>query len=55
MDDTIQEIPRGKGVDKEKRLHDWSVNNISFISDDLLVIGREVATDLGKYRSSLPK
>ncbi len=44
----LEEVQRSIGVDKEKRLHDWLEDDISFISDDLLVIGREVVTQYGK-------
>ncbi|MEM4362701.1 MAG: endonuclease NucS, partial [Candidatus Caldarchaeum sp.] len=33
----------------EERLEEWLENNISIISDDLLVIGRQVKTAFGKY------
>jgi len=40
-------LDRGS-VEQEKKLHDWLEEDISLISDDLLVIGREVQTDFNK-------
>jgi hypothetical protein len=40
-------LDRGS-VEREKKLHDWLEEDISLISDDLLVIGREVQTDFNK-------
>ena len=37
-----------ESVEQEKKLHDWLEEDISLISDDLLVIGREVQTDFNK-------
>jgi len=37
-----------ESVEREKKLHDWLEEDISLISDDLLVIGREVQTDFNK-------
>jgi hypothetical protein len=36
-------------VEQEKKLHDWLEGDISLISNDLLVIGREVPTAFNKY------
>lgn len=38
----------GATVEQESKLHDWLERDISLISDDLLVIGREVQTGFNK-------
>jgi hypothetical protein len=43
---TLREITKSK-LDREERLEEWLEKDISVISDDLLVIGRQVPTDLG--------
>lgn len=45
---TLQEIRKDK-LDKEERLEDWLEDDISIISDELLVIGRQVETGYGGY------
>ncbi|MBN2393102.1 MAG: DUF91 domain-containing protein [Anaerolineae bacterium] len=45
---TLQVIRRSP-VDLEKRIEDWLEQDISIISDDLLVIGRQVPTDFGGF------
>ncbi|MEM1757740.1 MAG: endonuclease NucS [Candidatus Bathyarchaeia archaeon] len=47
-DNGLMEIPRGK-LSFEEHLEEWLENDISIISDDLLVIGRQVKTAFGKY------
>ncbi len=42
------EVLNRAAVEQEKKLHDWLERDISLISDDLLVIGREVLTDFNK-------
>ena len=44
--DTLKEIKRSK-LDMEKRIEDWLEKDISIISNDLLVIGRQIQTDFG--------
>ncbi|MEM2515258.1 MAG: endonuclease NucS [Candidatus Caldarchaeum sp.] len=44
----LMPIPRAE-LRFEERLEEWLENNISMISDDLLVIGRQVKTAFGKY------
>jgi len=44
----FNELERGS-VEQEKKLHDWLEGDISLISNDLLVIGREVLTAFNKY------
>ncbi|MEM2095942.1 MAG: endonuclease NucS [Candidatus Caldarchaeum sp.] len=44
----LAEIPTNR-ISFEERLEEWLENNISIISDDLLVIGRQVKTAFGKY------
>jgi len=43
---TLKEITKSK-LDREERLEEWLEKDISVISDDLLVIGRQVPTDFG--------
>jgi len=43
---TLKEILKSK-LDMENRLENWLEKDISIISDDLLVIGRQVVTDFG--------
>lgn len=45
-DDKLKEIPRAK-LNLEERLENWIEQDISMISDDLLIIGRQVQTDFG--------
>jgi hypothetical protein len=47
-DKNLREVPRDK-IDLEERLEDWLEQDISIISDDLLVIGRQVRTTFEKY------
>lgn len=47
-DEGFKEVEKGR-IELEKKLHDWLENDISLISDDLLVIGREVPTDFNKF------
>jgi len=42
----LKEINKGK-LDLEERIEDWLEQDISIISDDLLVVGRQVETDFG--------
>jgi RecB family endonuclease NucS len=44
----LREVPRDK-IGLEERLEDWLEQDISIISDDLLVIGRQVRTTFEKY------
>lgn len=44
----LLEINRSK-LDYEKRIEDWLNEDISILSADLLIIGRQVETDYGKY------
>lgn len=44
----LLEISRSK-LDFEERLEDWLNQDISILSADLLIIGRQVETDYGKY------
>ena len=44
----LTEINRSK-LDYEKRIEDWLNEDISILSADLLIIGRQVETDYGKY------
>jgi hypothetical protein len=46
-DKGFDELKSGS-VEQEKKLHDWLEGNVSLISDDLLVIGREVPTDFNR-------
>jgi Endonuclease NucS len=46
--DNLQEVKKAK-LDLEKRLQDWLESDISIISNDFLVIGREVETDYGGF------
>lgn len=46
-DEGFEELERNM-ISQEEQLHDWLERDISLISDDLLVIGREVLTDFGK-------
>ena len=46
--ETLREITKSK-VDVEARLQNWISSDISIISPDFLVIGREVPTDLGGF------
>jgi hypothetical protein len=46
-DEGFEELKRNM-INREETLHDWLEQDISLISDDLLVIGREVLTDFGK-------
>lgn len=45
---TLQEIEKTK-LDLEERLEEWIASEISVISDNLLVIGRQVETSYGGY------
>jgi len=45
-EDKLKEIPRSK-LNLEERLENWIERDISMISDDLLIIGRQVQTDFG--------
>ncbi|GAG38985.1 unnamed protein product, partial [marine sediment metagenome] len=42
----LKEINKGK-LDLEERIEDWLEQDISIISDDLLVVGRQIETDFG--------
>ena len=42
----LKEIKKGK-LDLEERIEDWLEQDISIISDGLLVVGRQVETDFG--------
>ena len=42
----LKEINKGK-LDLEERIEDWLEQDISIISNDLLVVGRQVETDFG--------
>jgi len=43
---TLKEIKKSK-LDLEEKLENWSARDISLLSDDLLVIGRQIETDFG--------
>ncbi|MCH8192200.1 MAG: DUF91 domain-containing protein, partial [Chloroflexi bacterium] len=45
-DDLLKEVP-ASSLDREERLQNWLVRDISIVADDLLVIGREVPTAFG--------
>ncbi|MDX2254905.1 MAG: endonuclease NucS [Pseudanabaenaceae cyanobacterium bins.39] len=45
-DDFLVEINTSK-LNFESRLEDWLVKDISILSKDLLVIGRQISTDFG--------
>jgi len=45
-DNRLQECPRSS-LDLEERIEEWIENDISLISDNLLVIGRQVGTEYG--------
>jgi len=45
-EDKLKEIPRSK-LNLEERLENWIEQDVSMISDDLLIIGRQVQTDFG--------
>jgi len=45
-DDNLQEIKRAK-LNLEERIEEWITKDISIVSEDLLVIGRQVETDFG--------
>jgi len=42
----LEELPQGQ-LELEARIEEWLAKDISIISDDLLVIGRQVETDYG--------
>lgn len=42
----LKEVKRGR-LDLESRIEGWIANDASLVSDDLLVIGRQVRTDFG--------
>ncbi len=44
--DQLKEVPRSQ-LNLEERLENWIEKDISIISDDLLVIGRQINTDFG--------
>ncbi|RLG19778.1 hypothetical protein DRN74_06385 [Candidatus Micrarchaeota archaeon] len=44
--DSLKEIRRSR-LDWEERIEKWLEQDISIVSDDLLVIGRQVETDFG--------
>jgi hypothetical protein len=44
--ESLAEVPR-RGVDFESRLEDWMDSDVSVLSDDLLVIARQIDTDGG--------
>lgn len=46
--ESLLEINRSK-LDFEERLENWLNQDISILSDDLLIIGRQTETDYGKY------
>ena len=45
-EDKLKEIPRSK-LNLEERLENWIEKDISMLSNDLLIIGRQVQTDFG--------
>ncbi|PUA31156.1 MAG: hypothetical protein B9J98_07400 [Candidatus Terraquivivens tikiterensis] len=45
---SLEEVPKEK-LSLEAYLEEWLEHNISIISDDLLVIGRQVKTAFEKY------
>jgi len=45
-ENTLREIKKSK-LEREKRIEDWLERDISIISSDLLIIGRQVETDFG--------
>jgi len=44
----LREVPQGR-LDVEDRLESWLEQDISLLGEDLLVIGKQVATDFGGY------
>lgn len=48
QDEKLSEVDKAK-LNLEERLEDWLEDDISMISDDLLVIGRQVRTDFEGY------
>jgi len=48
----LNQIDKSK-LDLEQRLEDWIEKDISIISNDLLIIGRQVQTDFGKDISKM--
>lgn len=44
----LTEVARSK-LDLEERLEDWIEEDVGIVNEDLMVIGRQVATDYGKY------
>ena len=47
-EDRLEELERRK-LDLEARLEVWIQRDISIVSSELLVIGRQVETDFGGY------
>jgi len=47
-DKKLEEVPKDK-LSLEEYLEDWLEHDISIISDDLLVIGRQVKTAFEKF------
>ncbi len=47
-DETLVELPKAK-LDLEERLEGWIESDISVLSADLLIIGRQVETDYGGF------
>jgi len=44
--DDLKELKKSK-LNLEERIEEWITKDISIVSDDLLVIGRQVETDFG--------
>jgi hypothetical protein len=44
----LRELERSK-LDLEQRIEEWTAEDISILSNDLLVIGRQVPTDFGGF------
>ncbi|MGE0821391.1 MAG: hypothetical protein AB7G75_16745 [Candidatus Binatia bacterium] len=47
-DNKLQELQKSR-LDLEKRIEGWMAEDISILSSDLLVIGRQVATDGNEF------
>lgn len=47
-DNKLRELPKSR-LDLEERIESWMAEDISILSNDLLVIGRQVPTDFGGF------
>ena len=50
--ETLEELPRAK-LDLEERLEAWIESDISVLSEDLMIVGRQVETDYGGFMDLL--